>query len=98
MKQIKILLSDYFLDNYSDKRYITNIIGGAFLFISLCTVLFIKEDLKRFQKDAEVQQDKVENISINKTNSKFRENEEYLLNANKKFSNKSNFSERSLGI
>ena len=73
------MLCDYLFENFGDKRYLTNIIGGAFLLGSLLSVIFIEEDLRRYQKDVEATEEKLDSIR----NKNYKENEEYLINSKK---------------
>jgi len=73
------LLCDYLFENFGDKRYLTNIIGGAFLLGSLLSVIFIEEDLRRYQKDVEIREEKIDSINSNE----YKDNEEYLINSKK---------------
>ena len=72
-------MSDYFFEKLPEKRYISNLIGLAFLILSFISIIFIKEDLKRYKKDVQLQQEKIESIDFNK----FKDNEEYLINSKK---------------
>jgi hypothetical protein len=69
------VLSDYFFENFPEKRYLTNLIGAFFILVSLLTVGFIEEDLKRSEKDAEFRFEKIENIQ----NEKLQEDKECLI-------------------
>ena len=51
---------------------------------SLLSVIFIEEDLRRYQKDVEATEEKLDSIR----NKNYKENEEYLVTT-KKSSNKS---------
>ena len=76
---LQILQDDYLFENFGDKRYLTNIIGGAFLLGSLLSVIFIEEDLRRYQKDVEIREEKIDSINSNE----YKDNEEYLINSKK---------------
>lgn len=69
------------MDNFLDKRYLSNLIGLFFVCVSLIGLLFIEEKLTRQEKDHEPVIHHHHHIvsSTNNTTSTLKENEEHLL-------------------